>query len=238
MTDAPKTFVLVHGAWHGGWCWRRVADLLRARGHLVYTPTLTGLADKSHLMSKDISIQTHADDVSNLIKWEGLDNVCLVGHSYGGFVISLAAEAVGEKLSSFVFLDAFVPEDGEDPLARISGPVREGIEADIARGVLGRAPPPAAYFKVQSESDRRWVDSLVTPQPNNVWRGLMRLSGAREKVARKSYIRAGLYAAEHFDAAMAKLRARPGWEIMAIAGGHDLMVDAPTELADALERLA
>jgi pimeloyl-ACP methyl ester carboxylesterase len=238
MPASSKTFVLVHGAWHGGWCWRRVADLLRARGHLVYTPTLTGLADKSHLMSKDITIQTHADDVSNLIKWERLENVCLVGHSYAGFVISLAAEAIGDRLSSFVFLDAFVPEDGEDPLARVNPAVRAGIEADIARGELGRAAPSSAYFKVQTEADRAWVDAMMTPQPNNVWRGVIRLSGAREKVARRGYIRAGLYPSEAFDAGMEKLRARPGWEVVSIAGGHDLMVDAPAELASALERLA
>ena len=129
MSDARKTFVLVHGAWHGGWCWRRVADILRARGHLVYTPTLTGLADRSHLLSRDITLQTHADDIINLIKWEGLDDVCLVGHSYGGFVISLVAEAIHDKLSSFVFLDAFAPDDGDDRLAMINPAVRADIVA-------------------------------------------------------------------------------------------------------------
>lgn len=238
MANDQKTFVLVHGAWHGGWCWRRVADLLRAKGHVVFTPTLSGLADRSHLMSRDITLQTHADDVSNLVKWEGLGNVCLVGHSYGGFVISLAAETIGDRLSSFVFLDAFVPEDGDDPLTMINPAVRTEIESGLARGELSRAPPPASYFRVQTQSDRDWVDSLMTPQPNGVWRGPLRLSGARENVNRRAYIRAGLYPSPAFDAAMEKLRDRSGWDVFPIAAGHDVMVDAPAELATALTGLA
>jgi pimeloyl-ACP methyl ester carboxylesterase len=85
---APKTFVLVHGAWHGGWCWRRVADQLESQGHKVYAPTLTGLGERSHLMSASIRLDTHITDVVNLVKWEGLDNIVLVGHSYAGVVIS------------------------------------------------------------------------------------------------------------------------------------------------------
>ena len=84
QTGAPKTFVLVHGAWHGGWCWRRVADLLQKGGHKVFTPTLTGVGERSHLMSKDIVLDTHITDIVNVIKWEDLNNICLVVHSYGG----------------------------------------------------------------------------------------------------------------------------------------------------------
>src|SRR5579871_5059161 len=85
--SAQKTFVLVHGAWHGGWCWRRVADLLEKSGHKVYTPTLTGVADRSHLLSKSITLDTHILDVANLMEWEDLQNVVLCGHSYGGWPI-------------------------------------------------------------------------------------------------------------------------------------------------------
>jgi hypothetical protein len=90
--NASKTFVLVHGAWHGGWCWRRVSDLLERKGHKVFTPTLTGLGERSHLMSRDINLDTHIMDVVNVIKWEGLKDVCLVAHSYGGWPVSGAIE--------------------------------------------------------------------------------------------------------------------------------------------------
>src|SRR5262245_66382447 len=85
QTGAPKTFVLVHGAWHGGWCWRRVADLLQKHEHKVFTPTLTGVGERSHLMSKDIVLDTHITDIVNVIRWEDLNNICLVVHSYGGW---------------------------------------------------------------------------------------------------------------------------------------------------------
>ena len=104
--QARKTFVLVHGAWHGGWCWRRVADLLEKKGHKVYTPTLTGVADRSHLMSKDINLDTHIADIVNLIKWEDLHDICLVVHSYGGWPGSGAIEHTLDRIASIVWLDA------------------------------------------------------------------------------------------------------------------------------------
>jgi pimeloyl-ACP methyl ester carboxylesterase len=81
QTDAPKTFVLVHGAWHGGWCWRRVAELLQKRGHTVFTPTMTGLGERSHLIDRKVNLATHVRDIVNVIKWEGLNDIVLVGHS-------------------------------------------------------------------------------------------------------------------------------------------------------------
>lgn len=92
-----KTFVLVHGAWHGGWCWRRVADLLGAKGHKVYTPTLTGLGERFHLLSGMITLDTHITDIANAFEWESLQDVVLVGHSYGGFVISGVAERCSRR---------------------------------------------------------------------------------------------------------------------------------------------
>ena len=115
------TFVLVHGAWHGGWCWLRVADRLRSNGHKVFTPTLTGLGERSHLLRPDIDIGTHITDVVNVIKWERLTDVVLCGHSYGGFVISGVAEMMAEAIRSIVFLDAFVPRDSDTPQSLTPG---------------------------------------------------------------------------------------------------------------------
>jgi pimeloyl-ACP methyl ester carboxylesterase len=109
QTGQPKTFVLVHGAWHGGWCWRRVADRLRHDGHAVFTPTLTGLGERSHLLQPGIDLATHVADVVNLMQWERLSEVVLCGHSYGGFVISGVAEQMSAAIRAIVFLDAFLP---------------------------------------------------------------------------------------------------------------------------------
>src|SRR4051812_4933591 len=113
MTVSRKTFVLVHGAWHGGWCWRRVGDRLRALGHDVRTPTLTGVGERAHLLSPAVTLRTHVDDVVNVIKWDELTDVVLVGHSYGGFIVSEVVERVPHAIASIVYLDAFVPENGK-----------------------------------------------------------------------------------------------------------------------------
>src|SRR5262249_2328900 len=108
-----KTFVLVHGAWHGGWCWRRGAGILRDSGQDVDTPTLTGLGERSHLLDRKITLATHITDVVNVMKWEDLKDIVLVGHSYGGMVVSGVAEEMQPAIASLVFLDAFVPQNGD-----------------------------------------------------------------------------------------------------------------------------
>ena len=147
-----NTFVLVHGAWHGGWCWRRVADLLERRGHKVFAPTMTGLGERSHLLHPKVDLATHVTDIVNVIKWEGLADIVLVGHSYGGFIISGVAEQVGAAIGSIVFLDAFVPEDGDSLIAVTAR--RAAIEAAVRNGETSLKPVPAAAFQV-NENDRR-----------------------------------------------------------------------------------
>ena len=232
-----KTCVLVHGAWHGGWCWRRVADLLTAKGHKVFTPTLTGLGERSHLMSKDIGLKTHVADVVNVFKWEGLTDVALCGHSYGGFIISGVAEQVGPAISSIVFLDAFVPDDG-DAMPDLTGPaVVEAIRTAQQTGALGVPPRPAAAFGV-NEKDRAWVDSLTGPQPVGTFTDKIALTGARDRIAKRTYIRAANYANPGFDKALARVKGNPGWRTYEAPCGHDVMVDMPERLAEILEEVA
>jgi pimeloyl-ACP methyl ester carboxylesterase len=121
-----KTFVLVHGAWHGGWCWRRVSDLLEKQGHKVFAHD-DGLGERSHLIGGKIDLATHVTDIVNVIKWENLNDVVLVGHSYGGVIISGVAEQMRDAIGSIVFLDAFVPANGDTLAAKASQPVREAI---------------------------------------------------------------------------------------------------------------
>ena len=233
----PHTFVLVHGAWHGGWCWRRVADLLAAKGHKVFTPTLTGLGERSHLMSRTIGLSTHITDVVNVFKWERLDDVVLCGHSYGGFVISGVAEQVESAISSIVFLDAFVPDDG-DAMPDLTGPaVIDAIRSAQQTGALGVPPRAAAAFGV-NEKDRAWVDSLTGPQPVSTFTEQIMLGGARERIAKKSYIRAKNYANPGFDKALGTLKGNPAWRIYEAPCGHDVMVDMPERLAEILLEVA
>lgn len=233
QTSAQKTFVLVHGAWHGGWCWRRVCDLLEKHGHKVFTPTMTGLGERSHLMSKEIVLDTHIADVVNVIKWEELRSICLVAHSYGGFPASGALEQVADRVSSVVFVDAFLPEDGQKSLDVASEFSRKGTLEAVAKGEVSRPAPKAETFHV-NEQDRAWVDSKLTPQPVGVALQPIKLTGAREKIAKKTYIRAPLYPQPAFDRYYARKKAAASWRTYEVDGGHDVMVDRPQRLVEIL----
>jgi pimeloyl-ACP methyl ester carboxylesterase len=227
------TFVLVHGAWHGGWCWRRVADRLRRDGHAVFTPTLTGLGERSHLLRPGIDLATHVADIVNVMRWERLSDVVLCGHSYGGFVISGVAEEMPTLIRSIVFLDAFVPENG-DTIQKLSPPaVQDAIRAALQRGDLGVPPRPAEAWGV-NKADRQWVDDFSGPQPIGTLVSPITLSGARENIARKTYIRAKGYANPAFERAFATVQADPSWRCYEVPCGHDAMVDMPERLTELL----
>jgi pimeloyl-ACP methyl ester carboxylesterase len=232
-----KTFVLVHGAWHGGWCWRRVSDLLEKKGHKVFSPTMTGLGERSHLLSKDIKLATHITDIVNVIKWENLKDIVLVGHSYGGVIISGVAEEAHDKIASIVFLDAFVPESGDSLAEKASPAVREIMAEVIRKGEPAMKPVPAAVFRV-NEKDRAWVDAMCTPHPMATLTDKITLTGAREKVAKKAYIRAKGYPSVPFDAALEKLKASSAWKTYEMPCGHDAMVDMPDRLTEILVEVA
>jgi pimeloyl-ACP methyl ester carboxylesterase len=231
------TFVLVHGAWHGGWCWRRVADRLRRDGHAVFAPTLTGLGERSHLLRPGIDLTTHVADIVTLMRWERLSDVVLCGHSYGGFVISAVAEEMCVLIRSIVFLDAFLPENG-DTILKLTGPtVQDAIRAALQRGDLGVPPRSAEAFGV-NESDREWVDTLCVPQPIETFTSPIALSGARERIARKIYIRAKGYHNPSFDRAFATVQSNSSWHCHQVPCGHDVMVDMPDRLSELLLQAA
>jgi pimeloyl-ACP methyl ester carboxylesterase len=232
-----KTFVLVHGASQGGWCWRRVSDQLERRGHKAFTPTLTGLGERSHLMSANVNLDMHITDVVNVIKWESLQGIVLVGHSYGGWVVSGVAEQMLPAISAIVFLDAFMPENGQKGLDLNSERSKAEIAGALQRGDISRPPPPATTWNV-NEKDRAWVDAKQTAQPIGVSLQPIRLTGAREKVARKTYIRATDYFNPNFDRFYAKTKADPSWRTYAVHCGHDVMIDMPDRLVEILEEVA
>jgi pimeloyl-ACP methyl ester carboxylesterase len=228
-----STFVLVHGAWHGGWCWQRVAERLNRDGHKVFTPTLTGLGERSHLLRQGIDLKSHIADVVNVMKWERLTDVVLCGHSYGGFVISGVAEQMAPAIRSIVFLDAFMPQNGES-VRDLTGPaVQDAVTGALQRGDLTIPPRSAEAFGVNA-ADRAWVDGLCVGQPIGTFTDKIALSGARDRIPRKSYIRAKGYANPGFDRALAAVKSDPSWRTYAVACGHDVMVDDPERLVEIL----
>ena len=224
----PATFVLIPGAWHGAWCYRRVQDLLIAKGHKAYALTLTGLADRSHLASDAVNMDTHVTDVVNFVKWEDLNNFVLVGHSYGGMVITGAAEKIAPKISSIVYLDAFIPDDGQS-MADI---IKRQIPA------TGFAPPfPAKAFKINA-ADESYVNAKMTPQPVNTYNQKMAITGAYKKIARKTYIRTLQFNNSAFQVKYEAFKQQPDWNTFTIDSGHDAMLDKPDVLAGLLEKSA
>ena len=232
------TFVLVHGAWHGGWCWDRVADRLRARGHRVFAPSLTGLAERAHLAGPGVTLSTHVDDIVSLIASEGLNDVVLCGHSYGGMVVSGVAEKTPPgAIGSIVFLDAFIPEDGRSLLDYTAQSGREGapmVEEGEATGLV--TPIPAAVFGVNA-ADLAWVDSMCTRQPYGTLTEPLRLTGARERVPRKAYVLATGWDNLAFPMFAEMVKDQPDWRYYEVVSGHDVMLDAPDRLAEILEEL-
>ena len=216
------TFVLVHGAWHGGWCYERVAERLRARGHHVLTPTMTG-----------DTLSGHVAQIVDVVRNEDVRDAVLCGHSYGGFVISGVVEAVPDRIAALVFLDAFVPGNGQSLHDLVAEEQRSRqIEAAAANG--GFVPPiPAKFFSV-NEADQAYVDSMCVPQALATFREGLVLTGARERVPHKTYARAGLHRSIHFDAARDAVTGAPGWTVETLPGGHDVMLDAPDDLTRVL----
>lgn len=225
--------MLVHGSWHGGWCWRRVTDRLERLGHKVYSPTLTGLGERSHLLDDKVNLTTHITDIVNVVKWERLSNIVLVAHSYAGYPVSGALERIGPQVSSLVFLDAFLPENGDSIVEKGNPRVAETIRAAIEKKQLAMPPLPASFFNVNA-ADQAWVDSLCTPQPLGTYSERLVLTGARERVPKKTYIRAKGYPQPAFDAAEEKLKKDSTWRVLPVQSGHDVMVDAPERLVEML----
>lgn len=226
--NTPATFVLVHGAWAGAWAWMRVVDLLTAKGHRASALTLSGLGERSHLADLDITLTTHVNDVVNEVEWKDLDRTVLVGHSYGGLVITAAAERIADRLASIVYVDAFIPADNQS--FSTFGP-------DFS--LLGKLipPPPTAPGDYLREADRAWVDRKATPQPRGTFTERVRITGAYLRVPKKTYIRATGWKGPFEDTA-AKVKSDPAWSVYEIPCGHDAAIDMPEELAAILERCA
>jgi pimeloyl-ACP methyl ester carboxylesterase len=237
------TFVLVHGGWHGGWCWQKVIPLLEAAGHQVYAPTLTGLAERASELSPDVGLDTHIQDIVGLLVDKDLHGVVLVGHSYGGMVITGVVDAVPERIAHLVYLDTFVPRDGEsmvDVSSIVKYLVRKQVQADGWRV----DPPKERSLGVTTEPDRSWVRSRLTPQPLKTLEQPLQLKNpAIVSTKPRTYIECtsgGFFfllmqrIVAHLLAPRALPPTEAGWRLRKLPTGHDAMITMPRELADLL----
>lgn len=230
------TFVLVHGGWRGGWIYRRTADLLRSSGHTVFTPSLAGCGEHHHLLSGDITLSTHITDIVNLAEFEDLSSIILVGHSYGGMVITGVADQIPDRVSELVYVDAVVPTSGQSFLD-VYPAMRDAFMAGAAdnRGLFIN-PMPSAMFG-DNEDDQPDIDRLCTPFP---------LAGATEKLLlsgrvdlasfKRTFVLAEGWEANPYLDNRERLTSDPSWDFFSIDCGHDIMLDEPQFLVDTLLR--
>lgn len=233
-----SNFVLVHGGFHGGWCWRRVADRLRAQGHAVWTPTLTGMGERSHLLSASVDLETHIADVMGVLEYEDLEQVVLVGHSYAGMVITGVADRAPGRLARLVYLDALLPEDGESSLDVLGAEARQQVAAGPADPaglpLVMSATESAKSFGVTDPGDVVWLASKLTPMPIA---GLTQpLSLAKPAISVPAlYVTCSLTTPDGMKSSLARAQARaasdPAFRLVSLAAAHDAMVTHPDETA-------
>lgn len=226
--------VLVHGAWHGGWCWREVAARLRAAGHQVFTPTMTGLGERAHLLRADTGLSTCIDDIAAVILSEELDQVVLVGHSFAGPVISGVADRMPERLSQLIYLDAIVVGHGQSAMSIFSTDVQRERGRTIDPEGWRMAIPEPAKFGVTDPLQADWLRRRLTPHPLRAYTEPLQLRRPLGNGLRKTYIAV----TDPWYAPLAEVRERirrqTDWEWRELASGHDAMVTAPAALADLL----
>ncbi len=227
---AKPPIVLVHGAWHGGWCWKRVLPSLRASGHEVFTPTLTGVGDRVHLAGPRVNLETHITDVLNVLEAEELADVVLAGHSYAGMVLTGVAERASAKLRSLVYIDAFVPDDGRCLIEYLSAKRRASmVKEGEANGYID--PPAAKLLGVTAPADQAWVTRRLTRQPYATFSQAVRFEGERGAYLPRTYVYCSNPPAGAFDQFAARFRNDPNWRFRELKTGHDCMVTGPEALA-------
>lgn len=231
--------VLVHGAWHGGWCWNKVVPRLEAAGHRVLAPSLTGLGEREHLVDPVPSLATHVADIVKLVQAEELRNVVLVGHSYGGMVITGAADALRDRVRHLVYLDAAAPSDGQTLASFVPGATadevrrREAAYRSMAPDGTWLAPVPPAMVGVTEPDDVQWLQRRLRPHPLRTWLDPIALPHGGHAGIRKTYVMAANppTTAMGYPRMAEAARAGGEWICREIDCGHDMMVVDPVRTA-------
>ncbi len=231
------TFVLVHGTGCGSWIWQKTTSLLRAAGHEVYAPTLSGVGDRSHLVNCGVDLTTHISDVASLLRYEDLSDVVLVGHSYAGMVITGVAASVPERLRLLVYLDAYVPEGGQTEAELWPAEMREAIQADEAAGRGLREPPSPEFLDIADPKMAAWVKARVTPHPLATYTEPVPAGSARSAALPRAFIHCTAGPTTPVFAPFAAKARAEGWKWYELATGHCAMLTMPTEVMELLLQL-
>jgi pimeloyl-ACP methyl ester carboxylesterase len=225
--------MLVHGSFHGGWCWQKVTCLLRQSGHEVYTPTLTGLGERSHLATPQSGLELHIQDILHVIEYEDLYNVVLVGHSYAGLVIAGVAEQIPQRLTHLIFLDAFIPHDGKSAFDLMPGMENQWAQLAAGHGDGWLVPPMSPEdMGISEPADIDWTQSRLTPMPLLTHQQRIRLTSVQARKLPRTYILCTQFGFH----ATAREAQSLGWDYFQLDTGHDAMIIVPDELAQTLNK--
>jgi pimeloyl-ACP methyl ester carboxylesterase len=239
MDRDRRTFVLVHGAWHGGWCWAEVRAILEARGHRVFTPTQTGLGERSHLLSREITLDVFVEDVAGVIAFERLQDVVLVGHSFGGLAISGVADRMPDRLRHLVYLDSMLVENGQSPFDTLSDEVVAGriMASEETSGGVSLPFPKPKSLGILTEADAAKIEGRLTPHPVSTYRSPLHLANPVTNGVAATYIVCTDPVYVPLAASRDLARAK-GIPTIDLATGHDAMITAPDATAQLLIDIA
>ena len=234
------TFVLVHGAWHGGWCWSRITPRLRAAGHNVHTPTMTGFGERSHLLTKDVGLETNVVDIMNVLQWEDLSDVILVAQSYAGMVTTSVADRMPDRVAALVYINAFIPTDGISQNDLLPDWRREMIEEELKSDPdAWRMPAPTPeLIGVTDPEVAAWISDKMTVQSAKTMADRASITGGIDQITNRTFIRATGYRNSTFDATVKEFQAHPQWQGIELDTSHDAMITAAEEVTGILQGVA
>ncbi|HJV51304.1 MAG TPA: alpha/beta hydrolase family protein [Noviherbaspirillum sp.] len=229
-------FVLVHGAWHGAWCWKKILPGLWTAGHRAFAVTLTGTGERAHQLAPGIALRTHIDDAAAVLEAEELRQAILVGHSYGGMVITGMADRMPDRIARLVYLDAVVPLPGESWSS--THPAQTQAQRRQTIAATGSIPPADPGLFGLTGEDAQWVARRQTPHPGGVYDDPLQFDAARVAALARTFIDCNAPALATIAVMRERVRQQPGWQVREIATGHDAMVSAPEELLRLLLAIA
>lgn len=238
-----KSFVLVHGTWHGGWEWRDVRRNLTARGHEVFAPSCTGCGDRKHLMSPDVGLDTHITDIANIIEYEELQDIILVGHSFAGLTITGVADRMKDRIKRLVFLDALVPhgdrmsgvsrkEDGSlsDYWMKRKEKFIDGYQMDFFEEY-----PTEMVVPADDEENIAWLKRRITPHPARGWSDTLELKNDGWEGVPRTYLHCVGQAYSPTSMAMVgPAKDDPEWDYRAMPWQRNAMMTDADDVADVL----
>jgi len=230
-------YLLIHGAWHGGWCWKHVAQGLRLQGHEVHTPTFTGCGERAHLLNQKVGLSTFIQDVLAVIENEELNEINLVGHSFAGPVISAVADHMPEKIRRLIYLDALIVPSGESALSILPLEVQQERSRTIDEEGLRMAIPSAEKMGVFEKNQVAWLNRRLTPHPINAYKEQLNLQNAIGNGIPKTYIAVTNPSYAPLEKTREWIKQQVDWEFEELEAGHDAMITSPKELTELLIKL-